>query len=46
MLADGKIDSLDTHLEQFKLNDQSRHNDLTVCLYRDVRTNPHPVNPA
>ncbi|KAI4677152.1 uncharacterized protein J4E88_006959 [Alternaria novae-zelandiae] len=32
MLADGKIDSLDTHLEQFKLNDQARQNDLTNLL--------------
>ncbi|RYN41530.1 hypothetical protein AA0112_g2417 [Alternaria arborescens] len=32
MLADGKIDSLDTHLEQFKLNDQNRQIDLTNLL--------------
>jgi hypothetical protein len=32
MLADGKIDSLDTHLEQFKLNDHSRQIDLQVGL--------------
>ncbi|CAN9082727.1 unnamed protein product [Alternaria alternata] len=32
MLADGKIDSLDTHLEQFKLNDQNRQTDLTNLL--------------
>jgi len=32
MLPDVKIDSLDTHLEQFKLNDQSRQTDLTVGL--------------
>ncbi|KAI4658114.1 uncharacterized protein J4E79_007095 [Alternaria viburni] len=32
MLADGKIDSLDTHLEQFKLNDQARQSDLTNLL--------------
>jgi len=38
MLADGKIDSLDTHLEQFKLNDQARQNDLTVSRYRDALT--------
>jgi hypothetical protein len=40
MLADGKIDSLDTHLEQFKLNDQSRQIDLQVrlrSLYRVER---------
>lgn len=30
MLADGKIDSLDTHLEQFKLNNQTSQNDLQV----------------
>jgi hypothetical protein len=30
MLADGKIDSLDTHLEQFKLNNQTAQNDLQV----------------
>ncbi|KAL1801577.1 hypothetical protein ACET3X_001919 [Alternaria dauci] len=32
MLADGKIDSLDTHLEQFKLNDRNRQTDLTSLL--------------
>ncbi|KAF1944840.1 hypothetical protein EJ02DRAFT_370931 [Clathrospora elynae] len=32
MLADGKIDSLDTHLEQFKLNDHNRQNDLQNLL--------------
>ncbi|KAF1833744.1 hypothetical protein BDW02DRAFT_569726 [Decorospora gaudefroyi] len=32
MLADGKIDSLDTHLEQFKLNDQTRQVDLQNLL--------------
>ncbi|CAG5140133.1 uncharacterized protein ALTATR162_LOCUS643 [Alternaria atra] len=32
MLADGKIDSLDTHLEQFKLNDQNRQIDLANLL--------------
>jgi hypothetical protein len=30
MLADNKIDSLDTHLEQFKLNNQTSQNDLQV----------------
>lgn len=30
MLPDGKVDSFDTHLEQFKLNDQNRHIDLQV----------------
>jgi hypothetical protein len=30
MLAEGKIDSLDTHLEQFKLNNQTAQNDLQV----------------
>jgi hypothetical protein len=42
MLADGKIDSLDTHLEQFKLNDQNRQIDLTVSRYRHV-TNSRPL---
>ncbi|KAG9187340.1 hypothetical protein G6011_05211 [Alternaria panax] len=46
MLADGKIDSLDTHLEQFKLHDQNRQIDLTNLLreygqlldeYRDLK---------
>ncbi|RMZ74557.1 Zinc finger CCCH-type [Pyrenophora seminiperda CCB06] len=32
MLADTKINSLDTRLEQFKLNDQSRQVDLTNLL--------------
>ncbi|KAA8626241.1 zf-CCCH domain containing protein [Pyrenophora tritici-repentis] len=32
MLADSKINSLDTRLEQFKLNDQTRHVDLTNLL--------------
>ncbi|KAF2652677.1 hypothetical protein K491DRAFT_695392 [Lophiostoma macrostomum CBS 122681] len=32
MLADGKIDSLDTHLEQFKLNNQTNQNDLQIVL--------------
>ncbi|CAO2656000.1 Nn.00g048030.m01.CDS01 [Neocucurbitaria sp. VM-36] len=32
MLADGKVDSLDTHLEQFKLNEQNRQNDLQNLL--------------
>jgi len=31
MLADNKIDSLDTHLEQFKLNNHTAQNDLQVC---------------
>jgi hypothetical protein len=30
MLTDGKIDSLDTHLEQFKLNNQTAQNDMQV----------------
>jgi hypothetical protein len=30
MLADSKIDSLDTHLEQFKLHNQASQNDLEV----------------
>lgn len=30
MLAKGKIDLLDTHLEEFKLKDQSRQLDLQV----------------
>ncbi|KAH7068645.1 hypothetical protein FB567DRAFT_482944 [Paraphoma chrysanthemicola] len=32
MLADGKIDSLDTHLEQFKLNNQTAQSDLQNLL--------------
>ncbi|EFQ88419.1 hypothetical protein PTT_15704 [Pyrenophora teres f. teres 0-1] len=32
MLADSKINSLDTHLEQFKLNVENRHIDLTNLL--------------
>jgi hypothetical protein len=30
MLAGKKIDSLNTHLEQFKLNNQTSQNDLQV----------------
>jgi hypothetical protein len=30
MLTDGRIDSLDTHLEQFKLNNQTAQNDMQV----------------
>ncbi|KAF2849894.1 hypothetical protein T440DRAFT_451600 [Plenodomus tracheiphilus IPT5] len=32
MLSDGKIDSLDTHLEQFKLNEDNRQTDLQNLL--------------
>ncbi|KAH8725153.1 hypothetical protein GQ44DRAFT_826947 [Phaeosphaeriaceae sp. PMI808] len=32
MLGNGKIDSLDTHLEQFKLNNQNSQNDLRNLL--------------
>lgn len=38
MLGNGKIDSLDTHLEQFKLNNQTNQRNLEVgcyfCSYR------------
>jgi hypothetical protein len=30
MLTEGKIDSLDTHLEQFKLNNQTAQDDMQV----------------
>lgn len=30
MLAEGKINSLDTHLEQFKLNNRTAQHDLQV----------------
>ncbi|KAF1912690.1 hypothetical protein BDU57DRAFT_374837 [Ampelomyces quisqualis] len=33
MLAGGKIDSLDTHLEQFKLNNRTAQNDLESLLH-------------
>jgi hypothetical protein len=36
MLTEGKIDSLDTHLEQFKLNNQTAQNDLQVCRGLEV----------
>ncbi|KAH7135903.1 hypothetical protein B0J11DRAFT_519510 [Dendryphion nanum] len=32
MLGDGNIDSLDTHLEQFKLNNSTNQNDLQTIL--------------
>ncbi|KAH7346028.1 hypothetical protein BKA66DRAFT_433485 [Pyrenochaeta sp. MPI-SDFR-AT-0127] len=32
MLADGKINSMDTHLEEFKLKDHTRQNDLQNLL--------------
>ncbi|KAF2116207.1 hypothetical protein BDV96DRAFT_573557 [Lophiotrema nucula] len=32
LLADGKVDSLDTHLEQFKLNNETNQNELQVLL--------------
>ncbi|KAF2261939.1 hypothetical protein CC78DRAFT_421159, partial [Lojkania enalia] len=32
MLSDGKIDSLDTRLEQFRLNNQANQNELQVVL--------------
>lgn len=45
MLADGKIESLDTHLEQFKLSNQTAQHELEVLqglphLYRE-ETNPN-----
>ena len=36
MLAESKIDSLDTHLEQFKLNNRTSQNDLQVCAMGPV----------
>jgi hypothetical protein len=36
MLADGKIDSLDTHLEQFKLNNRTAQSDLQVYSPFDI----------
>jgi hypothetical protein len=32
MLAEGKIDSLDTHLEQFKLTNRTAQDDLQVTI--------------
>jgi hypothetical protein len=33
MLTDGKIDSLDTHLEQFKLNNATAQDDMQVSAH-------------